>query len=173
MHASGNFSENDARSPSVLYCSHTKTSTLLLDYERHSGNHFSVSYRSLLLPLRWRSCRARPSPSVIVDLVCLVGAGHPRCSRRARSRRARLVPSDAAGGGARPGCSIEVPGGWGAALHVRRAPDTPTTACTPRWIACADKAHKVDDDGGARACSRTPHAADTSTLVALRPPTGV
>ena len=33
------------------------------------------------------------------------------CSRRARSRRARLVPSDAAGGGARPGCSIEVPGG--------------------------------------------------------------
>ena len=55
--------------------------------------------------------RARPSPSVTVDLVCLVGAGYPRCSRRARSRRARLVPSDAAGGGARPGCSIELPGG--------------------------------------------------------------
>ena len=31
---------------------------LLLDYsyETHTGNHFSVSYRSLLLPLRWRSC---------------------------------------------------------------------------------------------------------------------
>ena len=32
---------------------------LLLDYERHTGNHFSVSYRSLLLPLRWRSCRGK------------------------------------------------------------------------------------------------------------------
>eukprot|EP00964_Phaeocystis_antarctica_P142586 scaffold107864_cov27-Phaeocystis_antarctica.AAC.1 len=31
-----------------------------------------------------------------------------------------MVPSDAAGGGARPGCSIEVPGGGGAALHGRR-----------------------------------------------------
>eukprot|EP00964_Phaeocystis_antarctica_P124016 scaffold87707_cov65-Phaeocystis_antarctica.AAC.2 len=30
---------------------------LLLDYERHTGNHYSVSYRSLLLPLRWRSSR--------------------------------------------------------------------------------------------------------------------
>ena len=49
---------------------------------------------------------------------------------------------------------------------VRRAPDTPTPAC-------ADKAHKVDGDGGARACPRTPHAAGTSTLVALRPPLGV
>ena len=38
--------------------------------------------------------RARPSPSVTVDLVCLVGAGHPRCSRPARSRRVQLVPSD-------------------------------------------------------------------------------
>eukprot|EP00964_Phaeocystis_antarctica_P114720 scaffold78667_cov36-Phaeocystis_antarctica.AAC.2 len=27
------------------------------------------------------------------------------------------------------------------------------------WMACADKAHKVDGDGGARACSFTPHAA--------------
>ena len=34
------------------------------------------------------------------------------------------------------------------------------------WIACADKAHKVDGDGGAE-------AAGTSTLVALRPPPGV
>ena len=67
-----------------------------------------------------RRARAHLSPSVTVDLVCLVGAGHPRCSRRARSRRARLVPSDAAGGGARPGCSIEVPGGGDDALHGRR-----------------------------------------------------
>ena len=43
-----------------------------------------------------RRARARLSPSVTVDLVCLVGAGHPRCSRPARSRRARLVPSLAA-----------------------------------------------------------------------------
>eukprot|EP00964_Phaeocystis_antarctica_P152392 scaffold120262_cov33-Phaeocystis_antarctica.AAC.1 len=27
------------------------------------------------------------------------------------------------------------------------------------WIACADKAHTVDGDGGARECSLTPHAA--------------
>ena len=27
------------------------------------------------------------------------------------------------------------------------------------WIACAGKAHKVDDDGGAEACSRAPQAA--------------
>eukprot|EP00964_Phaeocystis_antarctica_P075046 scaffold46266_cov32-Phaeocystis_antarctica.AAC.1 len=27
------------------------------------------------------------------------------------------------------------------------------------WMACADKAHKVDGDGWARACSLTPHAA--------------
>eukprot|EP00964_Phaeocystis_antarctica_P059979 scaffold35716_cov54-Phaeocystis_antarctica.AAC.1 len=40
-------------------------------------------------------------------------------------------------------------------------------------MACADKAHKVDGDGGARACSRAPHAAGTSTLVALMPPSGV
>ena len=40
-------------------------------------------------------------------------------------------------------------------------------------MACADKAHKVDGDGGARACSLTSHAAGSSTLVALRPPTGV
>ena len=53
-------------------------------------------------------------------------------------------------------------------LHPSR-PGWPGAA----WIACADKAHKVDGDGGARACSFTPHAAGTSTLVALRPPTGV
>ena len=41
------------------------------------------------------------------------------------------------------------------------------------WIACADKAHKVDGDGGAEACCSTPQAAGTSTLVALRPPPGV
>ena len=40
-------------------------------------------------------------------------------------------------------------------------------------MACADKAHKVDGDGGAQACSSTPQAAGTSTLVALRPPLGV
>ena len=36
-------------------------------------------------------------------------------------------------------------------------------------MACTDKAHKVDGDGGAQACSGTPHAAGTSTPVALRP----
>ena len=34
--------------------------------------------------------------------LCLVGAGHPRCSRPARSRRVQLVPSLAAEGAARP-----------------------------------------------------------------------
>ena len=63
-------------------------------------------------------CRRSLRPSVTVDLVCLVGAGHPRCSRPARSRRARLVPSLAAGGGARPGCSNEVPVGVSGARQV-------------------------------------------------------
>ena len=36
-------------------------------------------------------------------------------------------------------------------------------------MACADKAHKVDGDGGAQACSSTPQAAGTSTLIALWP----
>ena len=36
-------------------------------------------------------------------------------------------------------------------------------------MACADKAHKVDGDGGAQVCSSTPQAAGTSTLIALRP----
>ena len=40
------------------------------------------------------------------------------------------------------------------------------------WMACADKAHQVDGDGGAEACSSTPQAASTSTLVALQPPLG-
>ena len=39
-------------------------------------------------------------------------------------------------------------------------------------MACADKAHQVDGDGGAEACSSTPQAASTSTLVALQPPLG-
>ena len=39
-------------------------------------------------------------------------------------------------------------------------------------MACAGKAHQVDGDGGAQACSSTPQAAGTSTLVALRPPLG-
>ena len=38
---------------------------------------------------------------------------------------------------------------------------------------CANKAHKVDGDEGTEACSSTPHAAGTPTLVALRPPPGV
>ena len=46
-----------------------------------------------------RRAGARLSPSVTVDLVCLVGAGHPRCSRPARPRRTWLVPSLTAGGG--------------------------------------------------------------------------
>ena len=37
-------------------------------------------------------------------------------------------------------------------------------------IACADKAHTVNGDGGAEACAVSTHAACTSTLVALRPP---
>ena len=37
-------------------------------------------------------------------------------------------------------------------------------------IACADKAHTVNGDGGAEACAVRTHAACTSTLVALRPP---
>ena len=41
-----------------------------------------------------------------------------------------------------------------------------------RRMACADKAHQVDGDGGAEACSSTPQAASTSTLVALQPPLG-
>ena len=40
-----------------------------------------------------RRAAARLSPSVTVDLVCLVGAGYPRCSRPARPRRTWLVPS--------------------------------------------------------------------------------
>ena len=40
------------------------------------------------------------------------------------------------------------------------------------WMACADKAHKVDGDGGAEACCSTPQTAGTSTLVALQPPLG-
>ena len=35
------------------------------------------------------------------------------------------------------------------------------------------KAHKVHGDGGAEACSSTPHAAGISTLIALQPPLGV
>ena len=34
-------------------------------------------------------------------------------------------------------------------------------------MACADKAHQVDGDGGAEACSSTPQAASTSTLMPL------
>ena len=52
-------------------------------------------------------------------------------------------------------------------LHPSR-PGWPGAA----WMACADKAPKVDGDGGAQACSSTPQAAGTSTLVALRPPPG-
>ena len=48
----------------------------------------------------------------------------------------------------------------------------------PGWpwaaqMACARKAHKVEDDGGAEACSRAPQAASLATLATLRPPMGV
>ena len=40
-------------------------------------------------------------------------------------------------------------------------------------IACARKAHKVEDDGGDDACFSAPQAVLRPTLVALRPPLGV
>ena len=40
-------------------------------------------------------------------------------------------------------------------------------------IACARKAHKVDNGGGAEACSSVPQAARLATLATLRPPMGV
>ena len=58
-----------------------------------------------------KRARARLSPSVILNLVCLAGAGHGRSSRPVRSRRTQVTPSLPAGGGARPGGSIDGPGG--------------------------------------------------------------
>ena len=48
----------------------------------------------------------------------------------------------------------------------------------PGWpwaaqMACARKAHKVEDDGGAEACSGAPQAASLATLATPRPPVGV
>ena len=40
-------------------------------------------------------------------------------------------------------------------------------------MACARKAHNVEDDGGAEACSSTPQAACLSTMVTLLPLLGV
>jgi len=40
-------------------------------------------------------------------------------------------------------------------------------------MACARKAHTVEDDGGAEACSSTPQAACRSTMTTLRPLLGV
>ena len=40
-------------------------------------------------------------------------------------------------------------------------------------MACARKAHKVEDNGGAEACSSAPRAACLTTLVTLRPLLGV
>ena len=45
-----------------------------------------------------------------------------------------------------------------------------STGLALSWsLACARKAHKVEDDGGAEACSRAPQAAALATLVTLRP----
>ena len=59
-----------------------------------------------------------PSSSSIIELADLTKSGKTHwCRGTARSRRARLVPSLAAGGGARPDCSNEVPGGRISYLH--------------------------------------------------------
>ena len=53
---------------------------LLLDYETHTGNHYSVSYSSLLLPLRWRSCpRHRTDKKCGRIHSCLPSRAQPNC----------------------------------------------------------------------------------------------
>ena len=59
---------------------------------------------------------------------------------------------------------------WQRWCHLRPSrPGWPWAAST----ACARKAHKVEDDGGAEACPRAPQAASLATPVTLRPPMGV
>ena len=55
---------------------------------------------------------------------------------------------------------------WQRRCHLRPSrPAWPWAAS----LACARKAHKVEDDGGAEACSRAPQAASLATLATLRP----
>ena len=55
---------------------------------------------------------------------------------------------------------------WQRCCHLR--PSRPGWPCAAP-LACARKAHKVEDDGGAEACSRAPQAASLATLATLRP----
>ena len=55
---------------------------------------------------------------------------------------------------------------WQIWCHLRPSrPDWPWAAS----LACARKAHKVEDNGGDEACSSAPRAARLTTLVTLRP----
>ena len=53
----------------------------------------------------------------------------------------------------------------------------PASFSTGLALSCVDslrrKAHKVEDNAWAEACSRAPQAASLATLVTLRPPMGV
>ena len=58
---------------------------------------------------------------------------------------------------------------WQRWCHLRPSrPGWPWAAS----LACARKAHKVEDNAWAEACSRAPQAASLATLVTLRPPMG-
>ena len=59
---------------------------------------------------------------------------------------------------------------WQRWCHLR--PSRPDMALSCE-IACARKAHKVEDDGGDEACSGAPQAACLTTLATLRPLLGV
>ena len=72
-------------------------------FTRCGRSHFLSHHGRAPLPVWNLATRARLSPSVILNLVCLAGAGHPRSSRPARSRRTQVAPSLPAGGGARSG----------------------------------------------------------------------
>ena len=69
------------------------------DCSREEFNAFCVAYVKVLQETMKKDAK-RFKSVVTVYLVCLVGAGYPRCSRPTRSRTTGLVPSWAAGGGA-------------------------------------------------------------------------